>query len=95
LAEADRGIGDSRVGRRSGFGSGRREAAAGDYVSGKLVGSAQVTSGRFAMIDDGQGFSLVPWRPVLEKRIDRHVSGLVRTTSEIDWSFGRRRGLGL
>jgi hypothetical protein len=33
-------------------------------VRGKLVGSTQLASGRFAMIDNGLGFSLVPWRPV-------------------------------
>ncbi|MGZ9035001.1 MAG: DUF3363 domain-containing protein [Rhodospirillales bacterium] len=28
-----------------------------------------LTSGRFAMLDDGVGFSLVPWKPVLEQRL--------------------------
>jgi hypothetical protein len=32
----------------------------GDHVSGKLVGQAQLSSGRFAMIDNGLGFQLVP-----------------------------------
>jgi hypothetical protein len=36
-------------------------AKTGEYVSGALVGSAQLASGRFAMIDDGIGFQLVPW----------------------------------
>ena len=44
-------------------------AKTGEYVSGTLVGSAQLASGRFAMIDDGIGFQLVPWQPVLDKRI--------------------------
>ena len=35
-------------------------AKTGDYVSGTLVGSIQLASGRFAMIDDGMGFQLVP-----------------------------------
>jgi hypothetical protein len=39
----------------------------GQTVRGKLLGSAQLASGRFAMIDDGLGFSLVPWRPVIEQ----------------------------
>jgi hypothetical protein len=35
----------------------------GEYVSGTLVGSTQLATGRFAMIDDGIGLKLVPWQP--------------------------------
>lgn len=71
-----------------------KEAKIGEYVRGKLVGSTQLASGRFAMIDDGLGFSLVPWQPVLDKRLDQHITGVVRD-SGVDWSFSRKRGLGL
>jgi type IV secretory pathway VirD2 relaxase len=70
-------------------------AKAGEYVSGTLVGSTQLASGRFAMIDDGIGFQLVPWQPMLDKRIGQHITGVMRTTGGIEWSFGRKRGLGL
>jgi type IV secretory pathway VirD2 relaxase len=70
-------------------------AKTGEYVSGTLVGSAQLTSGRFAMIDDGIGFQLVPWQPVLDKRIGQHITGTVRDAGGIEWSFGRKRGLGI
>jgi type IV secretory pathway VirD2 relaxase len=70
-------------------------AKTGEYVSGTLVGSAQLASGRFAMIDDGIGFQLVPWQPVLDKRIGQHITGTVRDAGGIEWSFGRKRGLGL
>jgi len=53
-----------------------------------------LASGRFAMIDDGLGFRLAPWRPALEQRIGRQVSG-VTTPGGVEWSFGRKRGLGL
>jgi hypothetical protein len=33
---------------------------AGEHASGTLAGSASLASGRYAMIDDGLGFSLVP-----------------------------------
>jgi hypothetical protein len=33
-------------------------------VRGKLLGSTRLASGRFAMVDNGLGFSLVSWRPV-------------------------------
>jgi type IV secretory pathway VirD2 relaxase len=54
-----------------------------------------LASGRFAMIDDGLGFQLVPWSPSLEKHLGRHVTGIARDVGSIDWSFGRKRGLGL
>ena len=70
-------------------------AKTGEYVSGRLIGSAQLASGRFAMIDDGIGFQLVPWQPVLDKRIGQHITGIVRSAGGIDWGFGRKQGLGL
>ena len=70
-------------------------AKTGEYVSGTLVGSTQLASGRFAMIDDGIGFQLVPWQPVLDKRIGQHITGIMRDAGGIEWSFGRKRGLGL
>lgn len=42
-------------------------AAGGDYVSGTYRQRLALASGRFAMIDDGLGFQLVPWSPSLEK----------------------------
>jgi len=70
-------------------------ANAGEYVSGRLAGVASLVSGRFAVIDNGLGFQLVPWQPLLEKRIGQHISGLQRDDGGIEWTFGRNRGLGL
>jgi type IV secretory pathway VirD2 relaxase len=70
-------------------------AKTGEYVSGTLIGSTQLASGRFAMIDDGIGFQLVPWQPLLDKRIGQHITGVMRNAGGIEWSFGRKRGLGL
>jgi len=72
-----------------------RRASAGEYVAGTYRQRFALASGRFAMIDDGLGFQLVPWSPSLEKQLGRHVSGLARSDGGIDWSFGRKRGLGL
>jgi type IV secretory pathway VirD2 relaxase len=87
----------TRVGRAMATERGRTFTAAktGEYVSGMLVGSTQLASGRFAMIDDGIGFQLVPWQPLLEKRIGQHVTGFISAPGGIEWSFGRKRGLGL
>jgi hypothetical protein len=70
-------------------------ANAGEYVSGRLAGVASLISGRFAMIDNGLGFQLVPWQPLLEKRIGQHISGLQREDGGIEWTWGRNRGLSL
>ncbi len=38
----------------------------GERVSGVYRRSLMLASGRFAMLDDSIGFSLVPWRPMIE-----------------------------
>jgi len=70
-------------------------ANAGEYVSGRLAGVASLVSGRFAMIENGLGFQLVPWQPILEKRIGQHITGLPRDDGGIEWTLGRSRGLSL
>ena len=70
-------------------------AGSGEYVAGTYRQRFALASGRYAMIDDGLGFQLVPWSPSLEKQLGRHVSGIARNDGGIDWSFGRKRGLGL
>jgi len=67
----------------------------GEYVTGRLTGVATLTSGRFAMIDDGLGFQLVPWQAILEKRIGQYLTGVQRNDGGIEWALGRHRGLGL
>ena len=54
-----------------------------------------LASGRFAMIDDGMGFQLVPWRPALEQRLGHEVSGVVAPGGAVNWNFGRKRGLSI
>ncbi|HWJ75895.1 MAG TPA: DUF3363 domain-containing protein [Kaistia sp.] len=71
------------------------KAGSGDFVAGTYRQRLTLASGRFAMLDDGMGFQFVPWTPSLEKHLSRHVTGVVRNDGGIDWSFGRKRGLGL
>ena len=71
-----------------------RTAAEGEHVSGIYRQRITLGSGRFAMIDDGLGFSLVPWTPTLERHLGRQVSGVASATG-VEWSFGRKRDLGL
>lgn len=72
-----------------------QQSAAGEYVAGTYRQRFALSSGRFAMIDDGLGFKLVPWTPSIEKHIGQHISGVARGDGGVDWSFGRKRGLGL
>jgi hypothetical protein len=44
------------------------------------------------MLDDGAGFALVPWRPVVELRLGQAVSALVRG-EHVFWALGRQRGI--
>jgi Protein of unknown function (DUF3363) len=71
------------------------KAAAGEHVAGTYRQTMTLTSGRFAMIDNGLGFQLVLWSPSLEKQLGRHVSGVAKDGGGIEWGFGRKRDLGL
>ncbi len=70
-------------------------SATGEHVAGIYRQRVILSSGRFAMIDDGLGFQLVPWRPALEQQLGRQVSGVMLPSGGVDWSFDRKRGLGL
>lgn len=67
----------------------------GEHVAGVVRRHVTLASGRFAMLDDGMGFQLVPWSDPLEKRLGQQVSGVALPGGGVEWSFGRRRGLGL
>ncbi len=67
----------------------------GERVAGVYCRRLTLASGRFAMIDDGLGFQLVPWRPALEQYRDQHVSGVAARGGGVTWSLGRRIGLGI
>jgi type IV secretory pathway VirD2 relaxase len=70
-----------------------RPSAEGEHVAGIYRQRVSLSSGRFAMIDDGLGFQLVPWRPALERHLGRQVGGAMSPGGTVDWSFGPKRGL--
>ena len=72
-----------------------RPSAEGEHVSGVYRQRVTLASGRFAMIDDGMGFQLVPWRPALEKELGKQVLGTVTGGGAISWAIGRQKGIGL
>jgi len=69
-----------------------RETRDGESIRGVYRRSLDLASGRFAMIDDGLGFSLVPWRPVMEEHLGRELRGSA-VGIDVSWDFSRTRGL--
>lgn len=68
-----------------------RPVADGQRVAGIYRRSVMLASGRYAMLDDGMGFSLVPWKPVIEQRLGQQLAATVRGGS-VSWELGRQRG---
>ena len=48
----------------------------------------------YALVGNAQEFTLVPWRPVIARRLGREIVGLV-TEGGISWQIGQDRGLGI
>lgn len=67
-------------------------AAPGEPVSGIYRERLHLASGRFAMIDNGMGFQLVPWRRDLDRHLGEYVTGTINTRGGIDWTYARSRG---
>lgn len=66
------------------------EVRSGERVEGVYRRSLDLASGRFAVIEKSREFTLVPWRPVLERSLGRQVSGIARGET-ISWTLGRQR----
>jgi hypothetical protein len=66
------------------------EARPGTRIEGVYRRRLDLASGRFALIEKTLEFSLVPWRPVLERNLSKPVSGIMRGDT-ISWTLGRKR----
>jgi type IV secretory pathway VirD2 relaxase len=75
------------------LGSRFAEATTGERIEGICSRAVPVGDKKFALIQMSQEFTLVPWRPVLERQVGREVSGIVRDSGTISWTIGRSRGL--
>jgi hypothetical protein len=67
------------------------EPIAGERISGVVRRRVNLSSGSFAVVENSREFTLVPWRPVLERQLGREISGIVRSSGSISWTFGRER----
>jgi len=64
----------------------------GQRITGIYRRNITLASGRYAMLDNGMGFTLVPWKPVIEKRQEQQLAATVRGGS-VSWELGRQRGI--
>jgi type IV secretory pathway VirD2 relaxase len=67
----------------------------GQPISGTLRQRITLASGRFAMLDDGLGFQLVPWSKALDDQLGRELTGTLLPGGKVEWSLGRSKGLEL
>jgi len=63
----------------------------GQRVTGTYRRNILLASGRYAMLDDGLGFSLVPWKPVIEQRLGKQLAATVKG-GNVSWDIGRGVG---
>lgn len=61
----------------------------GERMMGIYRLNLQLASGRFAVLDNGNGFSLVPWKPVIKQRLGQTMAATLRSNS-VRWEFGRQ-----
>ncbi len=66
------------------------EARTGEQVRGVFRRRVDLVSGRYALVERARDFTLVPWRPVLDRQLGKDVAGVVRGDS-VSWAFGRGR----
>jgi len=71
-----------------------RPVTDGQRVAGIYRRNVMLASGRYAMLDDGLGFSLVPWKPVIEQRLGQQLAATV-SGGGVAWEIGRQRGMGI
>jgi hypothetical protein len=72
-----------------------RPTSEGKRVTGIYRERMTLASGRFAMIDNGMGFELVPWRPAMDQHLGERISGVIKSGGGIELTIGRKRGLGI
>lgn len=77
------------------IGLGFVETGQGERIEGTLRRQVKVGDGSFALVERSHEFTLVPWRPMLERQLGKQVEGMMRTTGDISWTVGRSRGLGI
>lgn len=60
-------------------------------ITGVYRRYVDLASGRYAQLEHDGGFSLVPWKPVIEPRRGQSVTARVQR-DQVSWTIGRSRG---
>jgi type IV secretory pathway VirD2 relaxase len=89
LRRADLSVAAARLSKQLGLDL--AEPVAGERISGVYRRRIDLNSGSFAVVENSREFTLVPWRPVFERQIGREISGVMRRSGSISWTFGRER----
>lgn len=64
----------------------------GDNADGTYRRSIQLSSGKFALIENEKSFCLAPWKPVIEARLGQRLSVVLRGSSA-EWRFSVQKSL--
>jgi type IV secretory pathway VirD2 relaxase len=89
LRRAELSVAAARLGRELGLDF--AEPVPGERISGVCRRRINLNSGSFAVVENSREFTLVPWRPVLERQLGREISGVTRISGSVSWTFGRER----
>ncbi len=66
------------------------ETKDGDWVEGKLARRIDAAGGRYALIEKAKEFTLVPWKPVLDRHVGKEIGGMMRERG-VSWTIGHGR----
>jgi hypothetical protein len=67
------------------------ETRKGDWIEGRVTRRIDAEGGRYALVEKAKQFTLVPWKPVLDRHIGKKVAGRMRENG-VNWTIGRGRG---
>ncbi len=70
-----------------------RPLEAGEKLEGNFANTYKTPDAKFAIIEHGKEFSLVPWNPELEKMRARQIQLMMSPSMQLSWTRGRERGL--
>jgi len=63
----------------------------GQRIAGTFRRIVEVSAEKMAVIEKSKEFTLVPWRPSLDRHLGKPVSGIMRG-DDVVWTMGRQRG---
>ena len=70
------------------------ELVDGKRMAGTYIRPIRLASGKFALIENSREFTLVPWRPTVERHRGKNLSAVMRGSS-VSFDFTKKRGIGM